>query len=463
MELKQQLRPSQQLVMTPQLQHAIKLLQLSHLELVNVIKHEIEINPLLDEDNLKVVVSGQDKKESEQEQENLVKFIWDQYSQYTHLTNGQLEEKEDVSLKNIGIKSPSLEEHLLWQLNLSHMNERQRYIARFIVGNLNEDGYLINSLAEIALQAGVTTDEVREVLVKVQEFDPTGVGARDLKECLLLQLKYLKTNDPLVEKIISEYLPFLEKQDLKGIACALKLPLERIKEAVDVIIQLEPRPGRQYSTETPIYIVPDLYVDRIENEFVIILNEDNFPPLRISNYYIRLMNQNNLSEEVRDFVHNKLRSATWLIKSIYQRQQTLYRVASSIFRFQREFLEKGVDYLHPLVLRDVAGDVGLHESTISRVTTNKYVQTPYGLFELKFFFNAGISSVSGKILAVESIKAKIREIIATENPLRPYSDEKITSILKKKGISIARRTVTKYREAMRVLPSNQRKKLLLRR
>ncbi len=462
MELKQQLRLSQQLVITPQLQQAIKLLQLSRLELLNTVKKEIETNPVLEDDSFQTIDSGR-KKEEDQEREDFLKFFWEQYTQDGYLKERGSQEREehgDTFLENISVKSSSLDDHLLWQLRFADMSQKEKQIAQFIIGNLNGDGYLVNTLEEIANQTNVNLQEVERVLQKIQEFDPPGIAARDLKECLLLQLKYFKIKNPLVETIINDYLPFLEKRNLKGIANHLKVPIEKIREAVEIILHLEPKPGRQYSDETVIYIIPDLYVYRVEDDFVITLNEEGFPNLRINTYYMKLMNQNNLPLKAREFIHEKLKSATWLIKSLYQRQKTLYRVATSIFEFQRPFLEKGVGYLRPLVLKDVARDLGLHESTVSRVTTNKYVQTPHGLFELKFFFNSGISAVSGDVLAAESIKAKIREIIASENPSKPYSDQKIASFLRKEGINIARRTVAKYREAIGILPSNQRKRLL---
>ncbi|MCD6319916.1 MAG: RNA polymerase factor sigma-54 [Candidatus Desulfofervidaceae bacterium] len=467
MELKQHLRLTQQLVMTPQLQQAIKLLQLSRFELLNTIKQEMETNPILEDENeielteISIIQSGEEKEET-RKLEELVE-IWEQYTQDVYLKEGgvyEREEKEEATWENLVTKGPSLTEHLLWQLRLSDMTEKEKYIARFIIGNLNEDGYLRSSLEELALQTETTAQEVEKVLKKVQEFDPIGVAARDLKECLLLQVKYFKIDNPLVETIINDYLPFLEKRDLKGIARSLKLPIEEIKKAVELILHLEPKPGRQYSSENPIYIIPDVYVYKVENDFVIVLNEESLPKLRINKYYQKLMSEDNLPDKVRVFLHNKFKSATWLLKSIHQRQRTLYRVAYSIFKFQRDFLEKGIEHLRPLILKDVADDLGIHESTVSRVTTNKYVQTPHGLFELKFFFNAGINDVSGSFLAVESIKAKIKEIIASENPKKPYSDEKIAAILKEKGINIARRTVAKYRETMGILSSNQRKKLL---
>ena len=229
---------------------------------------------------------------------------------------------------------------------------------------------------------------------------------------------------------------------------------------MEIILNLEPKPGRQYNSEVPIYIVPDVYVYKVENDYVVVLNEDGLPKLHINDYYRRLMADGNLSERAKEFLQNKFKSAVWLIKSIHQRQRTLYRVACSIFKFQREFLEKGVEYLRPLVLKDVADDVGLHESTVSRVTANKYAQTPHGIFELKFFFNTGINTSSGDFLSAESIKIKIKEIIASEDPRRPYSDQKIAKMLKDQGINIARRTVAKYRESLGILPSSQRRRLL---
>jgi len=352
MELKQQLHLSQQLIITPQL---------------------IETNPVLEDDSFQTIES-EGKKEEEEEKEEFLRYFWEQYAQDSYLKERGLQEREeheDTFLENISVKSSSLDEHLLWQLRFAEMTQKEKQIAQFIIGNLNGDGYLVNPLEEIANQTKVDLQEVERVLQKIQEFDPPGIAARDLKECLLLQLKYFKVKNPLVKTIITDYLHFLEKKDLKGIANHLKVPIEKIREAVEIILQLEPKPGRQYSDETVIYIIPDLYVYRVEDNFVIALNEEGFPNLRINNYYVKLMNQNDLPLKAREFIHEKLKSATWLIKSLYQRQRTLYRVATSIFEFQRPFLEKGVGYLRPLVLKDVARVLGLHESTVSRVTTNK--------------------------------------------------------------------------------------------
>ncbi len=464
LELRQQLKLTQQLIMTPQLQQAIKLLQLSRLELIHTIKQEMETNPVLEYEEPFYSLTTLDEYENKAEEKKLEALaeFWEQYSEDSYLKEmglHQREEKEELPWENIVSKSPSLYNHLMWQLNLSHFTEKEKKIGGYIIGNLDDDGYLKVSLKEIATHTNTSIEEVKKVLKRIQEFDPVGVAARDLKECLLLQIEHFKIDLPWVREIVQEYLSYLGKKDLKGLAKRLKAPLEEIKRAVEVILSLEPKPGRQYNTEVPIYIVPDVYVYKVEDDFVVVLNEDGLPKLHINDYYRRLMVNGNLSERVKNFLQSKFKSAVWLIKSIHQRQRTLYRVACSIFKFQREFLEKGIEYLRPLVLKDVADDIGLHESTVSRVTANKYVQTPYGIFELKFFFNTGINTNSGNLLSAESIKAKIREIIASEDPQKPYSDQKIAKILKEQGINIARRTVAKYRESLGILPSSQRKRL----
>jgi len=464
LELKQHLKLTQQLVMTPQLQQAIKLLQLSRLELLNTVKQEMETNPILEDEDEPAPITTLEEQESRAEEKKLKELaeIWEQYSQDAYLKESGIskkEEKEELPWENIISRKPSLAEHLIWQLNLSYLNDKEKEIGHYIIGNLDEDGYLKASLEEIAAWTGTTPEKVEEVLKRIQEFDPVGVAARDLKECLLLQVKSFKIDVPWVKEIIENHLNFLQKKDLKGLAKRLNAPLDEVKKATQVILGLEPKPGREYNTETPIYIVPDVYVYKVEDDFVVVLNEDGFPKLHINEYYRRLMFETQLSNKVREFLQNKFKSAVWLIKSIHQRQKTLYKVSCSIFKFQRDFLEKGVKHLRPLILKDVADDVGLHESTVCRITANKYAQTPHGIFELKFFFNTGINTSSGNILSAESIRAKIREIIASEDPKKPYSDQKIVQILKQQGIDIARRTVAKYRESMGILSSSQRKKI----
>jgi RNA polymerase sigma-54 factor len=298
------------------------------------------------------------------------------------------------------------------------------------------------------------------VLYRVQEMDPIGVAARNLKECLLVQIYDLQYNDECLEKMVEEHLPDLEKKNYQGIAKALQQPIDQIIERVKIIEELEPKPGRAFGGTPAHYIIPDIYVVKRGSEYVVMLNEDGLPKLKISGFYKTLLDQKNVSQgETKEYIQTKLRSAVWLIRSIHQRQRTIYKVTESIVRQQREFFDKGIAFLKPMVLRDVANDIGMHESTISRVTTNKYVHTPRGIFELKFFFNSGISRVHGSDVASESVKEKVKAIVSTEDPAHPFSDQKIVELLLKDNINIARRTVAKYREMLGILPSSKRKKV----
>jgi RNA polymerase sigma-54 factor len=296
------------------------------------------------------------------------------------------------------------------------------------------------------------------MLFHIQSFDPVGVGARDLKECLQLQAKYFNLDDTIVNEIILNHLHHLENKNYKAIARALKKSMDEIIAAVKIIQGLEPKPARQFSDEQPQYITPDIYVYKFEDDFVIMLNDDGMPKLRVNSLYKSAINgEGKVSDATKDYIQEKLRSATWLIRSIHQRQKTIFRVMESIVRFQKEFFEKGIAYLKPMVLRDVAQDISMHESTISRVTTNKYAYTPQGIFELKYFFNSSISRIHGEDIASASVQDKIRQIIESEDPKKPFSDSKISELLKEANIDIARRTVAKYREMMKVLPSSKRK------
>ncbi len=476
LELKQSLSLSQQLIMTPQLQQAIKLLQLSRLELLETIHQELETNPVLEDQAL-----GEMEQEAlepeEKEDEELApvdipdvtvetppqdQVDWESYlSEYnTSWAETQYEERELPQFENIVSSKTNLYSHLTWQLNMSHLEDRQRELGIHIIGNINEDGYLEVSVEELAKSSGYSVEEVEEVLRLIQEFDPVGVGARDTRECLLIQIKFQNLEGTLVEKIVKNHIQDLEHKRYDKIAKALNVNMEEIQRAVSVIQALEPKPGRSYSADETIYISPDIYVFKVGDDYEIMLNEDGLPKLRINPYYKDVLTrQKAVPESVRVYIQEKLKSAAWLIRSIHQRQRTIYKVTESIVKFQREFLDKGITHLKPLVLRDVAEDIQMHESTISRVTTNKYVYTPQGLFELKFFFNSAISSMDGGTVASESVKEHIRNIIKMENKAKPYSDQEIAEILKKMNINVARRTVAKYRETMGILPSRKRKQL----
>jgi len=482
-EIKQQLRLSQQLVMTPQLQQAIKLLQLSRLELVNLVQQELQENPVLEEAaETEEVVTPSSEVQTEAEPpepqvtqatevapereptdaEKVADLDWQSYMDAYPQTSfsERPEEDERRSLESTLTRRPLLSDHLEWQLQLSTLGDEERAIASFIIGNLDDDGYLQATLEEIAQQSGRPPDLVEATLAKFQAFDPPGVAARDLRECLLIQLRVLGIDDPLVRTLVEEHLGGLQKRDFRGIARVLGLTIEEVAAAGRVIARLEPRPGRAFGGEDPIYITPDIFVIKTGDDFHILLNEDGLPKLRINSLYRDvLLRGSGAAKDTKDYVQEKVRSAIWLIKSIHQRQRTIYRVMQSIIKYQREFFERGINYLKPLNLRDVADDIEMHESTVSRVTTNKYVHTPQGIFELKYFFNSSISRFDGEAVASESVKERIRRIISAEDPRRPLSDQRIAEMLKAANIDIARRTVTKYREAMNILSSTQRREV----
>ncbi len=478
LELKQHMKLTQQLIITPQLQQAIKLLQLSRLELLETIQQELEVNPVLEEvaegveevgvkDEVEPEAVRVEERYDEVEITEKVRddFDWESfladYSTYTPVTNERDPNQEQPSFEQRLTSKPSLEDHLMWQLCLSDFTEEEREIAVQIIGNLNSDGYLLAGLDEIAHLTGTSENRVEAVLTKVQSFDPPGVAARTLQECLLIQARSLDVRNSLVETIIEHYLPYLENKNYQGLMKVLRRSKEEVQAAVEIILSLDPKPGRAYSDEDVHYVSPDIYVLKVDDDFVVVLNEDGMPKLRVNPYYKEaLRGDSAIPEEAKEYIHGKLRSAAWLIKSIHQRQRTLYKVAQSIVNFQREFFEKGIAYLKPMVLRDVAEDVGMHESTISRVTTNKYMHTPQGIFELKYFFNSSINSVVGEAVASESVKERIRRLIRDEDPANPYSDKDLVDLLKKENIRIARRTVAKYREMLGILPSHKRKRVL---
>jgi RNA polymerase sigma-54 factor len=475
LELRQQLKLTQQLIMTPQLQMAIKLLQLSRLELMETIRTELEENPALEEvpDSTSAENLGEPTEIASEEaltakevtiEEKLQQDIdWSNYlDEYN--TPGRVqfeaEDRDTPRFESFIASKESLEDHLLWQFIMTKPTPEEERIASLIIGNLNKDGYLQVSTEEIAEMSGSPLKNIEEILSTMQTFDPIGVCARNLSECLLIQANHLGLQDTIVTEIITHHLHNLEKRNYKVISKTLKKSMDEIIAAVNVITNLEPKPGREYSDETPQYINPDIYVYKLENDFVILLNDDGMPKLRVNSFYKNSITRGKkISGDAEDYIQDKMRSAAWLIKSIHQRQKTIYRVMESILRFQREFFDQGISQLKPMVLRDVAQDIGMHESTISRVTTNKYAFTPQGIFELKYFFNSSIRRSHGGSIASASVQDKIRLIISNENPKKPYSDDKIAQILKQDEIHIARRTVAKYREMLKVLPSNKRKQI----
>jgi RNA polymerase sigma-54 factor len=474
LQLKQSLSLSQQLIMTPQLQQAIKLLQLNRLELLDTIAQEMEANPLLDEQQ------GEDVNEADfyeetvaivpevtpevRVEENLVRsdqeMDWDSYlSEYnTGWADTPYENRELPVFDNMNASRTNLHSHLLWQLSLNDLTDSQREIGTQIIGNIDDDGYLEVSIEELSQLTGYPQDDIVNTLAVIQNFDPPGVCARDTKECLLIQARFQNLSGTIVEKIILDHLENLENKRYDKIAKGLSVPIEEVQAAIAIISNFEPKPGRLYNDDETIYISPDIYVFKVGDDYEIVLNEDGMPKLKINSYYKEILsNKNSLEKNTKEYIQEKLKSAAWLIKSIHQRQRTIYKVTESIVQFQRNFFDKGVTHLKPLVLRDVAEQIQMHESTISRVTTNKYVHTPQGVFELKYFFNSAINSVEGDSVASESVKEHIRNLVKNEVKKSPLSDQEIAEKLKDSNIDVARRTVAKYRETLGILPSRKRR------
>jgi RNA polymerase sigma-54 factor len=473
-ELRQQLKLTQQLIMTPQLQMAIKLLQLSRLELMDAIRQEMEENPTLEE-HLESVAKEQlspdeapqlavaDKPQEVTIDEKIPGDVdWSNYIDEYNTpgrTRFETEERDTPQYEAFISQKESLTDHLLWQLLMASPSAEEKEIGSLIIGNLDTDGYLKVSAAELAQQANVTEEDIEEVLFLLQSFDPIGVCARDLTECLMLQANNLGLQNTLVTQIIGNHLNHLENKNYKAICRALKVGLDDVIAAVNIITQMEPKPGRQFSSDEPQYITPDIYVYKTDDDFAIVINDDGLPKLKVNSFYKQAISHDkDVTGNTRNYIQDKLRSAAWLIRSIHQRQKTIFKVMESILKYQRDFFDKGITHLKPMVLRDVAEDIGMHESTISRVTTNKYAYTPQGIFELKYFFNSSIKRVHGEAIASASVQAKIRRLIEAEDARKPYSDSKMADMLKAENIDIARRTVAKYREMMGVLPSSKRKR-----
>jgi len=466
----------QKLILTPSLQQAIKLLPMSTLELADLLNQEMVENPLLEEvptEELQPAEQQQQQEKPADQQPADKGDSWDdadyEYFFGDYLDDGYRsrtpsEVKELPPIENTLSTAASLADHLEWQLSLQTDDERLKRIGHAIVGNLDDDGYLVASVEEIAAMGEWPVGDVERALQHVQTFDPIGVAARDLQECLWLQIRHLGLEGTPTEKIVTEHLRLLQNHQVPEIARKLGISLDDLKEHVEIIRNLDPKPGSRFNPSQSQYVIPDVYVVKVEDQYVAALNEEGLPQLRISPVYRRLLDKTGAgggeqNDETRDYVKDKFRSALWLIKSVDQRQKTIHKVATSIINFQREFLDHGIEYLRPLVLRDVANDIGMHESTVSRVVNNKYMHTPQGVFELKYFFHSGISSSFGESVSSVTIKQRIRKIIENEDPRKPLSDSKIVSILQKEGLMLARRTIAKYREELKIPTSNQRKVL----
>lgn len=475
MEMRQQLKMSQQLVMTPQLQQAIKLLQLTRLELQDLVRQELEENPLLEESTevedpseLDVLETAEQELEPELDATEFHEVEtgdetlrdWDSYLDGYNYSSGEQYsgDEERPSFENLLTRAGTLIDHLRWQLHMGQYSEMDVRVGEVIIGNIDEAGYLRASLSEIAAASNATEEDVLDVLDCIQEFDPIGVAARDLRECLLIQARFMGMKGSPVEGILLTHLTDLEKRNYRLIARSLGIDVNQVLVAAKIIAGFDPRPGSSFSSEDVHYISPDIFVHKVGDDYVVMLNDEGLPNLRVSSHYTDVRGNGSIDSHAEDYISDKMRSAVWLIKSIQQRQRTIYKVAKSIIRFQREYFDRGIEYLRPLVLREIAEDIGMHESTISRVTTNKYMQTPQGLLELKYFFNSGLSTSEGDFVASESVKNRIRDIIEKEDPKKPLSDQKIAELLSGQTVNIARRTVTKYREMLKFGSSSERKR-----
>ncbi|MCX7674345.1 MAG: RNA polymerase factor sigma-54 [Bdellovibrionaceae bacterium] len=474
-KLSMNMKQLQTLKMTPQLQQAIKMLQMSRLELETTLREEMENNPLLEEvieqegtgvHQIEVQEKEVKSPEVPDQEHDGAEFNWesyfdrDRFSATKGMTNFAVNSDEIINYENIISSRQSLHDYLSWQAKMSGLSEEEEKIADLIIDYINDDGYLTVSLQELAETEKIPLETLEKLLKVIQELDPPGVGARDLKECLLLQAKAYEEDTSDLVQLIENHLPHLEKKQWDQIAKAMGKEVAEVKELAAIVSAMDPKPGRAYMSQDVQYVVHDVYVYKLGDEIIITLNEDGLPRLKLANYYKDLLNQSQESAKgsaTTDFLKEKLSSAVWLIRSLQQRQKTIYRVTEAIMRYQSEFLDKGPQALKPLILKNIANELGVHESTVSRVTSNKYVHTPQGVFELKYFFNSGFGSAGGEGVASEAVKLRIKALIESEDPRFPLSDQELVDRLRAEGIDIARRTVAKYREALRILPSSQRR------
>ncbi len=446
-EIKHEVSLKQQLELTPQLIQALRLLQLTRLELEQELKTELEINPFLEEEPL--------------EQESLETAVQEtMYNDRQSPGTGEknISKREEDPIENTAHRDMGLHDYLLWQLGLSVDTEQDIQIGEAIIGNINDEGYLSSTVDDIAGFTGCQREDVERVLAKIQDFDPPGIGARDLKECLQIQIRHIGIEDPVLNAIVADHLGELEKKDYASIAKSLGTSAELVIAAANVIKHLNPKPGNTFSSEEENYIVPDVMVTKRGENLVVEIIEEGIPKLRASDSYARqLLSRSSDDDTAKKFIREKLQGARWLMKAVEQRKNTIKKVVEAIVQRQRSFFEYGEQYFEPMVLKDIAGDIGMHETTVGRVTNGKYVQTPWGIFELKYFFSPSLKTDNGDLLSTKLVKQKIRELIDKESHTAPLSDTDIVRILKTEGINIARRTVAKYREIMNISPVHIRK------
>lgn len=474
MKLQLDLKQTQKLILSPQMQQAIKILQLPLMELRNEIQQELATNPLLEEIDKEKTALENKNTEPEKEQEERQKEIdfkeefdklskldeeWKEYfrqSSYYKRRSNQEEEQRKYFEDSITIKE-SLPDHLIKQLHVSAPTDKIKKIGEVVIGNIDNNGYLQVADEEIAKVTGENLDDVEDAIDLIQKFHPIGVGARNLKECLFIQLLRLGKGTSPAALIVNNHLKELGKRKYPQIAKALKTSPSEIQKAADMIATLEPKPGRMFSSDNNNYVIPDIAIEKIEGEYKVILNNDRIPRLHISNLYKNLMNAESIPTATKEYIKEKVKAGMWFIKNIHQRQQTTYNIVKVIVTVQKDFLDKGVAFLQPLTMHEVAEQIGVHESTVSRALANKYVQTPQGILELKFFFASKLETFSGEMVSSTNLKDKIDQIVKEEDHKNPLSDQQIVEILAKDGFKLARRTVAKYRKELNILPSNLRK------
>ena len=480
-----QMRQTQRLVMTPKLQQALKLLQVPTLELQQILKQEILQNPLLeevedieeDEEELgadATTTTAEPEAEAPAPEapeaasdsdeppvgEKEPDESWDEYlHEGFDLGYKRSEDQQEEFFERVPVARTSFVDSLLGQLRILTSDAMELRIGEYLIGSLNDSGYLTCSLVEVANTFKVEESLVARVLGYIQSMEPVGIGARSLQEALLIQLRHRKLGDSVAAEIVRDHFEALKQRKYTEIAKKLHISVEEVQEHANVIRDLDPKPGFELMTDEVRYITPDLIVERVGEEYVVFLNDKNIPRLRISNAYKRELDRSptNGNKETRDFILGRLSSARWLIQTIEQRRKTMVKVMECIVDEQRDFFEKGPGFLRPLTLQQVASRIGMHESTVSRVTTNKYVQTPRGVFELKYFFSSSLDTEDGDEVSAKAAKTRILDIIGKEDARRPLSDQKIADILKQDGLIIARRTVAKYREQLKILPARLRK------
>jgi RNA polymerase sigma-54 factor len=459
------------MVLAPQLRQSLEMLQAPVMELRAMIQAELDSNPTLEEaatnaPSIEIEPSSPEPEDHKaldfRKEFDILARLDDEWREYFfqekeyHRYTSEDQERRSFIMDSI-VQEESLQEHLLKQLNLAELSESDRAVGEMIIGSINDDGYLTTSLETLADGSTADIHHMNDILTVIQDFDPPGVGSRDVRECLLFQLERMGKTDSLAAKIVAHHLDKLAAHKLQNIARALKVSVEEVQAAANFIATLEPKPGRSYSSVTSPYITPEVVVKKVDGRYLILMNDDDLPRLRISKHYRSLMNDDATGREVKEYIQDRVRSSAFLIKSIHQRQNTIFRIASEIVAVQTDFLDNGIAHLRPLTMADVASVVGLHETTVSRAVSGKHMQTPQGIFEMRYFFTPGLKTQDGHTVSNKTVKDAIATLVADESPSHPLADQEILDILTERGIQIARRTVAKYRIALKIPPSHMRK------